>query len=150
MPKRIPSCHNSSPIEAEQSLYNIYKTASFLTSLFFFRLFTFCPLLFLYPFTFPFHVHHLFLLLFPLPFSPSFHNISLFIALPCLLKFCLSTFSKTYKTSSSPNFFFPSTIHAIHSINSTLPSFFLSFDIVCFLYFDFPLLFFCLTLLIYL
>ena len=72
-------------------LYNVYKTASFLTSFLFFRLFTFCPLLFLRPFALPFHVHHFFLLL-PLPLSPSFHNVPLFVALPCLLDFCLSTF----------------------------------------------------------
>ena len=91
VPKRTPSCHDSCPIQAEQSLYNVYKTASFLTSFLFFRLFTFCPLLFLRPFALPFHVHHFFLLL-PLPLSPSFHNVPLFVALPCLLDFCLSTF----------------------------------------------------------
>ena len=119
----VSSCHDSCPVQAEQCLYNVYKTASFLTSIFFFRLFTFCPLLFLRPFALPFHVHHLLLLL-PLPLSPSCHNVPIFAALPCLLNFCLSTFSKTYKTSRSPKKRFSCTIHTIHSINSTSPSFF--------------------------
>ena len=102
VPKRTPSCHDSCPIQAEQSLYNVYKNrflpdlrlvlppfhflsapfpssfrSSFsCSSFFFFYSLCLCPLHF---------TMFLFLLLFRASWT-----------------FAVPPFSKTYKTSSSP------------------------------------------------
>ena len=119
VPKRTPSCHDSCPIQAEQSLYNVYKNrflpdlrlvlppfhflsapfpssfrSSFsCSSFFFFYSLCLCPLHF---------TMFLFLLLFRASWT-----------------FAVSTFFEDLQDLQQSQKRFSCTIHTIHSINST-------------------------------
>ena len=133
------------------NLYTIYirplpSWPPFFSSAFslFVRSFSFILLLFLFMFIIFFFFYSLYL-------SPLHFTIFLFSLLfPVSWNFAFALFRRLTRPPAVP-FFFSSMIHAIHSINSTLPSFFFCrlisfvFYILIFLFF-----FFCLTLLIYL
>ena len=113
----------SCPIQAETKvLYNVYKNrflpdlllVSSAFSLFFVRSFSFVP------FALPFHVHHFFFFYSLCLCSPFIFTMFLFfVALPCLLDFCLSTFFRRLtRPPAVPkrdfSMIFSCTIHTIH------------------------------------